>query len=292
MLGFRLPDQRKPRKPGETLTVAVIYPDMPSSYYSRLLVAIEEKISRYNGFVISACSRFDVLNEAHLAQSFSNMPNISGLIIITGSRDLTEPLSRIGTALPVVVISHGDVDNKVDLIKVNDQGGVDEAIGYFAKQGHKEIGYIGEPLTHLRLSYFMEAMSKRGLPVQDKFIRISNSRFEDAGYSEMSKMLKQGDCPTAIYAAYDNIALGAMRAIYEAGLKIPQDISIIGEDAIETAGYLQDRLSTIDCHIEEQGNIACSILYKKIMDRDFTAVQSVAVATELVLRDTVAAPSR
>jgi DNA-binding LacI/PurR family transcriptional regulator len=290
-LGYLLPDQRAPKKLNDVLTVAVIYPDMTSSYYSRILVAIEEKVSCYNGYMVTACSRFDADNEVHLADRFANMPNVDGLIVISGSQNLTRLLGKVGALMPVVVITHSDIDNKIDLIRVNDRDGINEAIDYFAKMGHRNIGFIGERFTILRLGYFKEALLKHGLLVNEDFIKVSSYRFEEAGYDNMSKLLKQGKLPTAIYAAYDNIAIGAMKAIYEAGLKIPDDISIIGEDDLDIGDYQKDRLSTIDCHVEEQGDIACSILYKKIMDRSFNAMQNVVIRTELIIRDSVAAPA-
>lgn len=289
-LGYRLPGQRRTRKLGDAITVAVIYPDIASTYYSRLLVSIEEKISRYNGFMISACSHFSSENETLLIERFVNMPNLDGLILITDSQNLTESLSKIEQLMPIVVISHGDIANKVDLIKVNDRDAIDDAIAQLIFQGHSEIGYIGETLTYHRLNSFRISMEKHGLPVNENHIKVSTSRFEEAGYIEMNKMIKQGDLPTAIYVAYDNIAFGAMRAIYEAGMKIPRDISIIGQDATKTADYLKDKLTTIDCHIEEQGNIACSILYKKIVDPNFTVMQNVVIGTELIMGETIAPP--
>lgn len=280
------------RQKGEknSFVIAAIYPDFPSSYYSRLLVSIENNVARKNGILITACSQFNPEMELFLIKYFSQLKNIDGIILITPHEELDKRLAGVEIHIPIVVLAHHDVIRQWDVISVDDRGGIYDAVDHLVNLGHRHIGYIGETLTYQRLNYFRDAMRRHNLPMDEEFIKVSPLRFEEAGYREMSDLIGRGKLPTAIYAAYDNIAIGVLRAIYEAGLKVPEDISIIGQDDIMVSSYLKDRLTTINCHIDEQGNIAVSILFKKILTPNFTAVQRVMIRTELQVRDSTGAP--
>jgi LacI family transcriptional regulator len=106
----------------------------------------------------------------------------------------------------------------------------------------------------------------------------------------MKELLAERVPPTAVLAAYDDIAIGAMRAINEAGLAVPEDISIVGIDGIEVGGYLPTSLTSVACDTAEMAETAARILVKKISNRTFTVVQHVEVNPELIIRQSTAAP--
>jgi LacI family transcriptional regulator len=93
-----------------------------------------------------------------------------------------------------------------------------------------------------------------------------------------------------VLAAYDDVAIGAMRAINEAGLAVPRDISVIGIDGIQVGGYLPTGLTTVSSDTVEMAESAARILLKKIGDKAFTVVQHVELNPELIVRQSTAAP--
>ena len=276
------------KKEGESFTIAAIYPDFQSSYFSRLLMSIEASIASKGGFLVTACSQFNPEVELNLLRQFTQMQGIDGIILISPDNEFENRLKDYELHIPVVVLANEEVSKKYDFINIDDMGGIE----YLKRMGHKQIGYLGETLTFQRLKYFRQAMEKHGLPVDESFIRVSPYRFEEAGYTAMNDMIESGSLRTAIYAAYDNIAIGALRALYGAGLKVPDDISIVGQDDILVSSYLKDRLTTINCHIEEQGSIVASILHTKILNPNFKAIQNVVISTELMLRDSTGVNKR
>jgi len=108
----------------------------------------------------------------------------------------------------------------------------------------------------------------------------------------MKELLSLRVPPTAVLAAYDDVAIGAMRAISEAGLSVPCDISVVGIDGIQVGGYLPTSLTSVACDTAEMAETAARILLKKVGDRGFTLVQHVELNPELVIRQSTAAPRR
>ena len=102
---------------------------------------------------------------------------------------------------------------------------------------------------------------------------------------DMNDILDSGEMPTAVFAAYDDVAIGAIRAITEHGLTIPGDISIIGVDNITVSPYLAKGLTTASGPVKEMADVSVSILNKKIKDDEYTVVQHVLFKPELIIRE-------
>ena len=104
------------------------------------------------------------------------------------------------------------------------------------------------------------------------------------------QLMNLDEPPTAIFAQYDNIALGAMRRLREEGISVPDDVSIIGFDDKEYCGFLTPRLSSIENQCAEIASIAVKILKRKMLDPDYRAVQTVSVKATYHPRESVAPP--
>ena len=115
-------------------------------------------------------------------------------------------------------------------------------------------------------------------------------RFEVGGYLRMKELLEERTPPTAVLAAYDDFAIGALRAIDEAGLAVPRDISVVGIDGLEVGAFLSTSLTSVACDTVEMAQSAARILVKKISETSFTVVQHVEVNPQLVVRQSSAPP--
>ncbi len=172
-----------------------------------------------------------------------------------------------------------------DYIKTDDYKGVSIAIEYLIKLGHRRIAYIGDMQSKLRLKPYIDTLNKNNISVHDDLIRLGEERFEEGGYERMSELLDLEELPTAVFASYDDVAIGAMKAIYERNLKIPEDISIIGLDNINVSSYLYRPLTTISQPLNEMGEIATRILLDKIGKKN-SAIQHVVLQPQLIIRET------
>jgi len=141
-------------------------------------------------------------------------------------------------------------------------------------QVENEYGSYGDDTVYLR-------------HIRDGFIRVTNLRFEEAGYRMMREMLQEGLRPTAVLCGYDDIAVGAAKAIMEAGLRVPEDISLIGYDDTRQRIYNQKMISSISSFIDDQVSIGMAMLMKRISSTTSNAVQNVSLQTAFMPYETV-----
>ena len=125
------------------------------------------------------------------------------------------------------------------------------------------------------------------MKVNRKWIQVSEERFEKCGYDLMNNILKNDELPTAILGAYDDIAIGAIKAIHDKGLKVPDDISVIGIDNVRVASYYSPEMTTIAGPVEEMGKIAVKLLFKKVKDEQYKVIQNVMLSPMLIERKSV-----
>ena len=137
------------------------------------------------------------------------------------------------------------------------------AVEYLIKLGHQEIAYVGETKNEERYTGYVATLKKHHLPFRNEYIShvILSS---EGGYLGTKALLERTKNMTAIFCANDMTAIGAMRAIQEAGLRIPNDISIISIDDIDTAQYLSPMLTTIHTPLDEMGQMAAKTLIDRI----------------------------
>lgn len=283
--GYRRVIRKRAREKAEGLTIAMIYSDIVSRYYSRLLAQFDDGVTEKGGILLSSCARFETRRMVELCEYFDRSGAVDGLICVS-------PVNVLGEipkpALPMVGISYPNTESHpFDCLSVDDGLGIEEAICCFQQNGHSKIAFIGETFTEHRRQFFVDSMRRHGLSVPEQYLYVSKERFEQAGYEGMRQLLAGGNAPTAVLAAYDDIALGAAHAAHEAGLRIPEDLSIAGID--NTMISIEDNkiLASVNCHMEEQVEITLGLLTKKIQEPEFTAVQNVNLRTEFVPRSTV-----
>ena len=266
--------------------IAIIYSDITSNYYSRLIEMFDNHIAEMNGVMVMGSARFATKRIIDLCRYFEACDSVDGIICVS-------PFNVFGDipqfSIPMVGLSYPSFEtHPYDYICVNDGVGIDEGIAVFKKHGHKKIAFLSEKLTPHRLDFFLDSMERLGLKVDQSLIRVSDLRFEQAGVEMMNDIIEKGNIPTAVFAAYDDIAVGAAKAIYEAGLKIPEDISIAGVDNTMCMLDEHHMLASVNCHMEEQVDIAVSMLMKKVENPDFKVIQNVNLRTSFVERNTIA----
>jgi LacI family transcriptional regulator len=278
--------KKKPR-PGlkNGPVIAVIYSDLTSNYYSRLMELFDDHIAGMNGFLLMSCAEFETNRIVQLCRFFESLRTVDGIICVS-------PFNVFGdvpkSSLPMVGLSYPSFEtHPFDYICVDDRTGIDEGVACFKRLGHTKIAFLSEEYTPHRLQFFKESMERQGLPIDPALIRVSSKRFEEAGFEQMRDILAEGNAPTAVFAAYDDIAVGAAMAIYEEGLSIPDDISLAGID--NTMCFLNGHhiLSSVNCHMEEQVDIATNLLMKKVQNPDFKVFQNVNLRTTFMERDTI-----
>jgi len=262
----------------EKYVIAVVGPEFQSHYYAHQLSMLEKEIQRHGGLMVTGCYNFDVEERQRLVTYFVQYAKVNG-IIVYGS---LPPAFK--NNLPMVVIGQSDV---CDSISLSWKASIRDVVALLLENGHQDIAFIGENYTDSKKDVFLEMMQQYGIPVQEEYVISTEKRFERAGYAAMNQLLSLERIPTAVLAAYDSIAIGAMKSIYEHGLKIPEDISLIGMDDIKSNPYFDVPLTSVTSYNEDLCEIAVDMLFDRINKGNASKIKTVSVSAELVLRDSV-----
>lgn len=262
--------------------IAVICPEWNSDFYTAFLSILHREITRQGGIMTVSISNFSEETAAELFSYYTSYCHADGIILIGSAAKVKNP-----HLIPAVVIGDASTTEHIDEIRVQWSNAIHDAIGYLKAEGHTEIGFIGESLTHAKQNLFVEAMRHHSIPLQKQWIWNGDQRFAQAGVAAIEAWKKDnGSLPTAILAAYDYIAIGVIQALKKYELRVPEDISVIGMDDIPVDPYLETSLSSIRTHTEELCQTAVDIIMRKIQNQHYSAHREIIFHSEFIPRAT------
>ena len=190
--------------------------------------------------------------------------------------------------LPVVVLGEepSDRDAPVDSIQPDNTGGAEKVVTHLIEHGYRRIAMIKGPAARTHASDrehgYRKALQNYGLTCYDELV-IAGAFDENSGYTAMQHLLRQVPGPDAVFAASDQMAIGAMAAIHESGLRVPEDIALVGFDDIETAQYTHPPLTTVHQDMFGQGRLAVRMLLARIHGAE-PASETLRLPATLVIR--------
>ena len=188
------------------------------------------------------------------------------------------------------LISVQSTIHDVDCVNTDDEQGAFEAVDYLIKKGHRNIAYLvydhGNSTITDRMKGYLRAYAENGLSVNKEYIK--NAVFSpNCGYKLAEEVLEKHPEVTAMFAYNDKIALDAYLAIQAKGLKIPDDISVVGYDDVESASMVRPKLTTVSQPFREIGATAAELLLKRIRENRKSTPQTILFPAKLVVRDSV-----
>ena len=266
----------------------VIVPDMTSDSYTRLVYTLNERFRQKGFSVVFATTNFDQEETVRAVECLSKMHVSCLLVVIDDTEIISEKLieSVQLTMLPVMFITSKYISGlNIDCIFLDEAWGNTMAVEHLLHRGYRRIGFIGEPNTQNRCDFFLQIMRRHGIEVNWDFVRIGSERGEEGGYRRMREILDLPQIPDAIYASYDQMAIGAIHALQESGLRVPQDVAMIGFDDIPIARYICGGITTIRTSFDDMAAIAVRILTHRVQHPD-GQTQQVAVKPTLEVRAT------
>jgi DNA-binding LacI/PurR family transcriptional regulator len=202
----------------------------------------------------------------HLQRYLSTLPltgNLGGLIILSLPVGDAEACRLIDHGLPTVLIEYPNP--KLNCVEIDDVQGGYMAAAYLLKKGHRRIAFLGDTdlpeysihPVNLRLSGFRKALKESGIDLPDNFVRLAPYSQEQTR-QVARELLSLSEPPTAIFAATDFQALGVLKAALQLGVRVPDQLAVIGFDDLDMAEYAD--LTTISQHLDESGRLAVEIL--------------------------------
>ena len=269
------------------MTIGLIYPELDDALYAsmvRLLIKMVEK----DGFhCIALPHNFDKTKVAENL-SFLIGKKVCGIFLmadkIADDTLLGERISLSG--IPVVKISTDDENAAYDNVWINEKIGIHHVVEHLVSLGHEKIAFIGDQYGESRLSCFLAALEEHHLPMVPELICQTEKRGFSCGYEGMQVLLGAKERFTAIFAQYDAVAMGAMRALKKNHLRIPEDYSLVGFDNAEYGEFATPSLSTVNNNVEYLCSLAYKLLKNKIYEKE-KETQFVLVSSEFLPRESV-----
>ncbi|MCP1306048.1 LacI family DNA-binding transcriptional regulator [Paenibacillus tyrfis] len=219
-----------------------------------------------------------------------NRKNFDGIIVMSQSESDQSFIEYASDKeIPLVVLNRPVESVQVMNFVPDDQSGAYRLTEYLVQQGHRDIAIIegkqGFKSTQARRDGYREALRKHGISVPEAYYVSGNYDLE-SGHAAMSKLLELPDRPTAVFCCNDDMALGAVKAVTERGLSVPEDISVAGFDDHLFSAFMSPALTTVRRPIEELSRAGAETLLKFI-ETKHSEKSVVLFHTELVIRDSV-----
>jgi LacI family transcriptional regulator len=250
----------------KTKTIGLVINEIDANYFNDVVGVIERKLKEQDYSLIISLAGFNFDNQIHYIKLFLQK-RVDGMIISHNNNDsFADKLRRINNIHNTPVILLGKPINGLDLnvIENDDAYAMSLVVSHLVSLGHKKIFFIGDKISQTRKSLYVEALKAYGLKNDSSMIKEGSERFEYGGYLRMKEVLAENEGNFAVISHYDSMANGAMKAINENNLNIPEDISIVGFDNIQESEYYQVPLTTVEFPNSEIGSLAAHILIQEI----------------------------
>jgi DNA-binding LacI/PurR family transcriptional regulator len=270
-------------------SIGVLVPEISEGYFTLVMNGVEEHLLAAEHFCLLAAHHWQpALLEEHPRMLLER--SVDGLLLIN-----TPTPARVG--VPIVSVSGHQAAAGVTNIQLNHKQAALLAIKHLARLGHRRIAFMkGQEETvdtEFRWRRIMEVARALGMEIhQELLIRpVENSWSPALGYEPMKALLSRTRNFTALFAFNDIAAIGAIRALHEAGIRVPEDVSVVGFDDVGSAPFRTPSLTTIRQPLREMGKIAAESLLKRIDNPKAHYPARVMMQPELVIRESTARAS-
>jgi LacI family repressor for deo operon, udp, cdd, tsx, nupC, and nupG len=269
----------------ETKTIIVIVPDITNTFFSQVLRGIEI-IARSNGYrVLLGDTGNDITIEHEYLKALYEK-HADGLVLLTARMD-RNTIESLTEKYPVVLACEYLEGSNVPTVSIDNISAARKATEHLIKLGHKRLAHITGPMNVIlsrdRLEGYKQAMKTYGLEI-DPLLITEGDFYYETGYDLMLKLMSINNPATAIFAANDEMAIGAIKAIQSQGLKVPEDIAIVGFDNIKMSAIFSPSLTTIGQPMYKIGEKAMNLLLDLIRGKKLRKNQFV-LDDKLIVRE-------
>lgn len=279
-----------------TRTLGVLVYDIANPYYGQMVRGMEDAAFSRGYDLIIGNSDADHRKDLSYLRVFRRR-GVDGILatIADPSRGGLQEWTR--ASCPVVFLDKFYGSEDCSYVTVNNRSAAFQAVDHLLQIGHRRIGIVTASVTASvsvkeRFAGYREALRARGVEYDPALTARSERQIEEGGFQAARKLLQAGRVPTALFCINDVIAIGAMRAIYDAGLEIPRDISVVGFDDVPIAALLRVPLTTVAQPIQRMGAAAVELLMERIEGAPPRPPRQVVLEAHLVVRRSTAPPRR
>jgi LacI family transcriptional regulator len=271
-----------------THTLGIVIPDLMHSFFVEIVAGIEGAASA-RGYGLLLCSSNEDPAKERQELDMLRQRQVDGIVLgsanADGNTDLLQQLTSLGVG--IVMIDRDDhPDVRCDRVVTNDEEVGRLATAHLIDQGRRAIAHIAGPsIVHAkrRTEGYRAALKKRNIKVRPEWT-VRGGFKEADGYKAMKRLLGMRPRVDAVFAANDPAAIGAMKAIWDARLDVPDDIAIVGAGDITFGDLLRVPLTTVSWSREDQGRAAAELLLDRLGDRADARPRRIVISPHLVVR--------
>lgn len=276
-----------------TQTLALVLSDISNPFWTTVARGVEDEASRC-GFTVIYCNTD--AGEAKQAQYISMLlrRRIDGVLLVPASSAAESVRALQAQHVKVVVLDHVLQDVKVDVVRGASCEGARSLVDHLIGLGHRHIALLtaaAELFTaRERALGYCEALQAAHIPVDERLMFYGSYTVE-SGAALAESILELQPLPTAIFAANNFLAAGALRTLYRHGLRVPDDLSLASFDDLPFEYLLNPVLTVVKQPAYELGSTAARLLLQRILHPDDSALQAIVLPTQMVIRTSTAPPA-
>lgn len=270
--------------------IGVVVPNLETHYYAAVLAGIEAEALRFGYSVISANSHEDSQAEVKAIDNFISL-HVEGIVacLAQNTTDYTHFEEIADMGIPLVFFGRTCLTERFSTVTANGDEAAQQATQHLIDTGSRRIAFIGGPnhldMVRRRKHGYLEALRENRLPIDRTLVVCERIDYEWA-LEATARLLERNDRPDAILAFNDIITFAAFTAIKQAGLRIPDDVALIGFTDDVHARYVTPRMSAIEDQSKLMGQTACQLLFKNIGGDK--KIYKKIVPQQVIIRDTSA----
>jgi LacI family transcriptional regulator len=275
----------------KTKLIACVVPDITNPFHTSFAKGLQAVAEAHEHDVV-LYNTDRIANKEHKFLELLRQGRYDGVVVTPHHLKADDLVKVLEAGMAVVVQGSGAMPTEVsgrplDSIHVDDVGAAQVAVSYLIELGHERIGMLaGEentPPQRLRRLGYLRALEEHGIPVDENLIRGGEFRSE-GGHHSMLDLLELAEPPTAVFAASDMMAIGAIMAIRDAGASVPDDISVVGFDDIPFASTFNPPLTTIAQFGDQIGERAAEMLFERLTGESSPTGRREVMPFELIIR--------
>ncbi len=268
-----------------TSTLGVLLPDLYGEFFSEVIRGIDQTAQRH-GYHLLVSSSHDEHPAVESALR-SMRGRVDGLIVMWPEMDAQTAMRNLPAGFPVVLLNSPVLPDGFDVITIANYEGAYAMVRHLLDLGHRRIAIVNGAAGNFdaaeRHRGYRAALSEAGLEPEPR-LEVAGDFSEDSGFHAADELLRRRPRPTAIFVANDSMAIGALSALRQAGLRVPGDVAVAGFDDIPMARYLDPPLSSVHVDISALGEHATLRLLAALRDKERHQRRSETLPTTLVLR--------
>ena len=272
--------------------IGVLLPEVRSHYYAELMHTLSREIER------EGCIMATILTNQYaqdVQPYLARLPqyDLDGVIVCCDYGFTAQDYRSLAVGLiPAVLITGANAPCFLDTIRIDNDRAMSQALEHLVQLGHKKIGYLGEYHSDPMYRSLCAMLPEYGVELVHSYMKRGKERFEEGGYLRAMELLREKELPTAVIAGYDQIAYGAMRAFAEHGIRVPEDISVIGNSSALPDAFCPMSLTTLMKPVEQMGVAAVQIVKDAMENPKTHVVQNVTLQCSLVVRNSTCGPKQ